>query len=324
MRTAKFGANLLYITLFFIALAGSVSAQPEPSLSKYLVAFNVLQDQAADDYEVYTIRPDGTGLQNATNNKDVAWTYHSVPGKLLFISDRGACKRCYFLYESDINGEKVRKVTNLQLEDSWMGSRNNGKELVVAGRVDTRTRYQLFIVNLENGHYRQLTNEPNAAFRDPIFSPDGKMIAYVYKKNRADRTEIEELYIMRANGSARCRLTTYPRDDPSAKSPGYKVGPPHWNSRYDFITYQSNRAGKQSIYAVTPDGKKQWKLTDNAGDEGWHDWSSDGDWLVFDSRDDATGRYDVMLMNYNNKQLRKLTVSSSLKYHQAPLFVRVQ
>lgn len=306
--------NSLSIIALFTVVA---SAQ----LANYRIAFNVLQDQKADDYEVYTMNADGSGQKNVTNNKDVAWTYYSIPGKLLFISDRGACRRCYFLYESDIDGGNIRKVTNLQLEDSWMGSRNNGKELVVAGRVDTRLRYQLFLVDRETGRFRQLTNEPEAAFRDPMFSPDGKRIVYVHKKKRTDRSEIEEMYIMNVDGTSRRKLTTYPAADPLGKDPGYKVGPPHWNAKYNFITYQSNQAGKQSIYAVTPDGKKQWKLTENKVDEGWHDWSLDGEWLAFDSRDEATGRYEIMLMNYKSKEVKKLTGDSTFKYHQSPVFV---
>ena len=286
------------------------------------IAFNVLQDQKADDYEVYTMNLDGSDLKNLTNHRDVAWTYYAIPGKLLFVSDRDACRRCYFLYESDLDGGGLRKVTNLQLEDSWMGSRNNGKELIVAGRVDSRVRYQLFIVDRETGKFRKLTDEPEAAFRDPTFSPDGKKIAYVYKKKRVDRSEIEELYVMNADGSDRRKVTTYPASDPLAKDPAYKVGPPHWNAKYNFITYQSNQAGKQSIYAVTPDGKKQWKLTGTDLDEGWHDWSPDGEWLAFDSRESASGRYDLMLLNFRTKELRKMTGSSQMKYHQAPVFVR--
>jgi TolB protein len=308
------------IAKFLAALAFS-SVAAFTQTPNFKIALNVLQDQKADDYEVYTMGSDGSGLKNVTNNKDVAWTYYSIPGKLLFVSDRGACKRCYFLYESDIDGGNARKVTNIQLEDSWMGSRNGGKELIVAGRIDSRVRYQLFIVDRETGAFRKLTDEPEAAFRDPTFSPDGKRIVYVYKKKRTDRAEIEEMYIMDVDGKNKRKLTTYPANDPLAKEPSYKVGPPHWNPKHKFITYQSNQAGKQSIYAVSPDGKKQWKLTDGKLDEGWHDWSSDGNWLAFDSRDEATGRYDIYLMNYSTKVVKKLTGESTMKYHQSPVFL---
>ncbi|MBX3292220.1 MAG: PD40 domain-containing protein [Acidobacteria bacterium] len=286
------------------------------------VAYNILKDQKADDYEVFVSRLDGNEFKNVTNDRDVAWIYHTIPGKLLFISDRGACKRCYFLYESDADGSNVRKVSNLQLEDSWMGSRSDGEEIVVSGRIDQRVRFQLFVIDRRTGHFRRLTNEPKAAFRDPTYSPDGKKIVYVYKKDRTDRSEFEEVHIMNDDGTGGTKLTSYPPDDPMAKEFSYKAGPPKWNTKYDFISYQSNQNGKQSIYAVSPDGKKQWKLTDLLIDEGWHDWSPDGEWLVFDSRNNETGRYDVMLMNFRTKKVSRVTELSTFKYHQAPVFLK--
>lgn len=309
------------IIITAVLLVAGALAAVNAQAPEYKIAYNVLQDQKSDNYEVYTMNFDGSSPKNVTNHKDVAWTYYSLKNKLLFISDRDACRRCYFLYTSDIDGSNVRKVSDLQLEDAWMGSRNGDRELVVSGRVASAVRFQLFLVNVENGHFRQLTNEPAAAFRDPTFSPDGKKIAYVYKKNRTERSEIEELYVMNADGSNRKKITTYPPNDPLAKDPGYKVGPPHWNAKQKFITYQSNQAGKQSIYAVTPDGKRQWKLTDSKLDEGWHDWSPDGEWLTFDSRDPASGRHDIYMMNYRTKEIKKLTGDSPMKFHQSPVFV---
>lgn len=289
--------------------------------SGQVIAFNVLENEKTDDYEVYIVKSDGSTIRNVTNHPDVAWTYHSIPGKLLFISDRGACKRCYFLYSSGHDGQNVERVSNLQLEDSWMGSRRDGKELIVSGRIDTRIRHQLFLIDVASGSFRQITNEPGAMYRDPIFSPDGKWIVFAYKKDRTDRLGIEELYIMKPNGSERRRLTTYPADDPFAKEYGYKAGPPQWNAKYDFISYISNQSGKQSIYAVTPDGRKQWKLIDTDRGQGWHDWSKDGEWLVFDSKG-PDGRYDIFLMNYTERTLKNLTANSESKFNQGPIFLR--
>lgn len=82
----------------------------------YKVAFNVLQDQKADDYELYTIGTDGKGIANVTNNKDVAWTHYSTPGKLPFINDRGACKMDsrvrYQLFTIDRATGRFAKLTN--------------------------------------------------------------------------------------------------------------------------------------------------------------------------------------------------------------------
>lgn len=315
--------KIVFAATAFLFIAGAfaiVEAQP----SNLKIVFNTPENQKTDDYDIYAVSIDGSGQKNITSHPDVAWTYYALNDRLFFVSDRNACKRCFFLYESDADGKNIRKVSDLQLEDSWMGSRRNGTELIVSGRIGKEIRYQLFVVEIQTGRYRQLTNELAAAFRDPTFSPDGKKIAYVYKKNRTDRTEIEELYAMNADGSDPKKLTTYPKDDPMAKEFGYKAGPPQWNAKYKFITYQSEQNGGSSIYAVTPDGKKQWRIETGKLAAGWHDWSPDGEWLAFDARDAATGRYDIYLMNYKTKEVKKVTGNSPLKYHQAPVFVETK
>ncbi|MGB7068379.1 MAG: hypothetical protein WBD22_02695, partial [Pyrinomonadaceae bacterium] len=283
-----------------------------------------LQDQKTDDYEVYSMAMDGSDPRNVSNNKDVAWSYYAYKDRLYFVSDRDACRRCYFLYRTDALGNGIAKISDLQLEDSWMGSRKKGREMIVSGRIGKDTRYQLFIINNFTGKYRQITSEPGAAFRDPSFSESGKQIIYVYKRNRLDRNETEELYIMDADGSNRRRLTTYPKDDKTAELGSYKAGPPQWSYKRGFITYQSNQKGKSSIYGVTPDGKRQWKVTENEHEEGWHDWSPDGKWIAFDARDAVTGRYDIYLMNYATKEVKNLTASSKFKINQAPVFVEAR
>ncbi|MEQ1605174.1 MAG: hypothetical protein ABL999_09920 [Pyrinomonadaceae bacterium] len=310
--------------IFAVTLLLIVIGAGRDLAAQYKIAFNTPEDSKTDNYDIYTMNIDGTDPKNVTKHPDVAWSYYSHGGRMFFVSDREACKRCYFLYESNADGGNIRKISNLQLEDSWMGSRNNGVEMIVSGRIGSTLRFQLFVINTVTGHFRQLTNEPTGLFRDPTFSPDGKKIAYIYKKNRTDRTEFEELHVMNADGTNKQKLTSYPKDDPMAKEFGYKTGPPHWNAKYKFITYQSEQNGKSSIYAVTPDGKKRWKLTTSELAEGWHDWSPDGEWLAFDARDAATGRYDIYLMNYKTKEVKKITGSSEKKYHQSPVFVEVK
>ncbi len=59
----------------------------------------------------------------------------------------------------------------------------------------------------------------------------------------------------------------------------------------------------------------------NTFEEGWHDWSPDGKWLVGDVYDKETGRYDIYLMNYKTKQIKILTSKNQFKYNQAPVFL---
>ncbi|HSP89128.1 MAG TPA: hypothetical protein VLN45_13410 [Ignavibacteriaceae bacterium] len=309
--------NFLLILPALFFLINSSFAQNE----KYIIAYNVhLPDTSKDDWEIFTMNMDGSNKKNITNNPDVAWTYLAYENRLFFISDRDTCYRCYFLYESDANGNNIRKISDLQLEDSWISSRKNGEELVVAGKIGKEIRYQLFIVNTKTGSYNQITSDTSARFGDPCFSPDGKQIAFSYKKNKRDRLTHEELFLMNDDGTGMIQLTHYPEDNPSAKEYGYRAGATRWHPTENFITYISKQDGKYSIFAVTPDGKMQWKLTDNKLAEGWHDWSPDGKWLVFNNSDIEENQFNITLMNWETKEQKQLT-DATFKSQQAPVFI---
>ena len=307
---------LTMLSFFSVALCTS---QNGPS---YKIAYNVgvPVDSVTTNYEVFVMGINGENKTNITNNPDVAWTYYAHKKRLFFISDRDTCYRCYYLYETDPSGNKPKKISGLQLEDSWMGSRKNGKELVVSGRIGKSIRAQLFLIDTDTGASLQITNDTLAMHRDPTFSPDGGQIVFAYKKDRKDRNSHEELYIMDADGKNLKQLTFYPQNDPFLNEYGYKAGPPRWHPTENFISYQSQQNGKYSLYAVTPDGSKHWKLTENQQEEGWHDWSSDGKWLAIEFYDDKTKQFSIGLMNWETKEVKTLT-DNSIRLQHAPVFV---
>lgn len=286
----------------------------------YTIAYNVhIPDTAGDDYDIFTMNMDGSGKKNITNNFDVAWTYYAYKNRLFFISDRDTCYRCFFLYECDSDGKNIRKVSGLQLEDSWMSSRNNGEEMIVTGRTGS-VRYQLFIIKTISGEYTQITNDTAAMHFDPCFSPDGRQIVFSYKKEKRNKAAHEELFIMNDDGTGMTQVTQYPEDNPSAKEYGYRAGASKWHPTENFITYVSKQDGRHSIFAVTPDGKKSWKLTDNTIAEGWHDWSQDGKWLVFNSSDPEETQFHITLMNWVTKEQKQLT-DITYKSQLSPVFI---
>lgn len=315
--------------IFIIFLITSVSCQTTKEITtrniesaEYSIAYNVAvkDSNGKSNYEVFTMNVDGSNSKNITNNKDVAWTYRAFNKTLYFISDRDTCYRCFFLYKTDVNGNNVTRVSNLQLEDSWMDTRNNGKEIIVTGRIGKEIRYQLFLVNTIDGTYKQLTNDTTAYYRDPAFSPDGQQIVFVYRKNKRDKSQNDEIHVMNFDGSEPKQLTNYPKSNISYNSNGYKAGATHWHPTENFISYISMQNGRHNIFAVTPDGKKQWKLTENNFPEGWHDWSSDGKFLVFDKSNEDESQYHIMLMNWETKEVVQLT-DNKYQFQQSPVFL---
>ncbi|MBK9270304.1 MAG: PD40 domain-containing protein [Saprospiraceae bacterium] len=315
-----------FIQLLFFCIIITVHSQNQ-SLSNalssdYKIAYNVfIPDSTKDDWEIMCMTLDGSDKRNISQNPDVAWTYHSYGNKLFFISDRDSCYRCFYLYEMDAQGQQVRKISDLQLEDSWMSTRGNGEEIIVTGRIGKNIRHQLFIIHVPSGKFRQLTNDTTARYGDPCFSPDGNKIVFSLKKNKRDKSSHEELFLMNSDGSDVKQLTHYPQDNPSAKEYGYRAGAARWHPSENFISYVSKQNGRHSIFAITPDGSRKWKLIENEASEGWHDWSPDGQWLTYNGSDHAESQFHIYLMKWSSKETRQLT-DNTYKSQLSPVFVK--
>lgn len=296
-----------------------LTAKPEPG-KNYKIAYNVLYDAEADNYEVFIMDMDGSNKKNLSNWKGVDWVYYAYKDKIYFISDRDTTHRIYYLYEMDADGNNVRKVADYRLDDSWLGSRMNGTEFIINPHrsVDSTAFY---IVN-RDGRLLQKVHTGLKYFSDPIFSPDGNKIVFrgANKENKKMRGYREELYMMDLNQLDLKRLTQYPPRDTTAPWYSYKAGPPRWNQQENIITYQSKQSGKYSLFAVSPDGTSQRKLTTNEIQEGWHDWSSDGRWLAIEVFDMEEKAFNIALMERTTGQMKILT-DTTYKYQQAPVFV---
>ena len=310
---------LLLSTGFCVFLLSCRETRNDQPIPDWKIAYNVLEDSASDNYEIYVMGKDGSGKTNISCSPDSSWVYYAWKDKLYFLSDRDTCERCFFLYEMDAAGMGVRKVTDLQMEDSWMGSRLNGKEMVVSGRTNDGLRYQLFLIDIGTGDFQQLTHDTAAMHRDPVFTPDGHHIVFVYRKNRDNPNQHEELWIMESDGKHPRQLTFYPSRDTSASRQAYHTGPPRWNPVERYFSYPSRQQGKYSIFAVSPDGKQRFKVTECSKDCTWHDWSPDGRWLALDMADTERTGYDIYLMDWETGVLKQLTDSAKPEY--APVFV---
>jgi len=286
---------------------------------EYAIAYNVLVDGELDNYDVFTMNIDGTEKINITNLSGVEWSYYSYEDKVFFISDKDACHRCFYLYTTDYKGDTPRKISDIRLADSWMSSRNNGTEIIVDPHQSVDSAF--YMIDLKGNLLSRVeTGFPYAA--DPLFVNDGRQIVFRGGETKSKLIEgfNEELYIMDADGSNRRQLTHYPTNDTSSGRFGYRAGTPKLHPTENYISYQSKQSGKYSLYAVSLDGAKQWKLTDNKENEGWHDWSPDGKWLAIELFDNDQTQFHIGLMNWETKEMKVLT-DDEFQYQQSPNFV---
>ena len=315
----------IWIVLCVMACDTSNNVDPvaaEEAEMTWWIAYNVLEDLEKDNYEVYIQRDTGTPV-NLSQSPGVDWVYDAYGSTVYFISDRDTCHRCYFLYAIEADGSGLRRIGNFRLKDSWMDSRNEGRELIVAphGSVDTA----FYIINRE-GEVLERIVPPLAYFNDPCFSPDGQSVvfrgAHASFKQHSDYRD--ELYRLDLQYPDSCwPLTEYPAEDTTAQWYHYHAGPPRWSAHVGTISYNSVQRGKSRLFAVSPDGGKPEQIIPDSIYAAWHDWSPDGEWLAFDYRTPAGPKkfhYDIVLMHRESGTIRLFTDNDITE--QAPVFVQ--
>lgn len=297
----------------------SCTFQEKPPVLK--IAYNVWYDTLNDNYEIFVMDQDGKNPKNITNWEGVDWVYYAYKDKIYFISDRDTTHRNYFLYEMDVNGENVRRISNILLVDSWFGTRNEGSEIVVTSKDDGEKAF--YILGMD-GEVKAKLRPELGYINDPIFSPDGKQILFRGSKDKfsRERKDVDELYRMNADGTNLKRLTHYPASDTTADWYSYHAGPPCWDANTNTISYMAFQKGNYSIFTIKPDGTDVRQLTDDSMNQGYHAWSPDGKWIVFDGSDLQNEHFDIYLMKSDGTEIQKLT--TDWRTEQAPVFVEVK
>ncbi len=311
------GASIVFLVVLF----GCATSKEKPvDLNELKITYNVYYHTANGNYEVFVMNADGTDKKNISNSAGIDWVYHSYKDKIYFASDRDTTYRMYFLYEMDVNGNNIRKVSDLRIEDSYMSSRNSGTEMIVSGRIGKAIRQQLFLLNIKTGAYNQLTSDTASSFSDPAFLPGGKQIVFRHRLNRRNfQNEKAELWIMNDDGSNKRQLTHYPETDTTAEWHSYHAGPPVVIPDKNRISYMSFQNGNYSIFSIATDGTDVNQLTGDEISEGWHSWSPDGEWLVYDASDKNSTWFDIYLSKADGTGLKK--ISEDWHTEQAPVFV---
>ncbi|MHA7056467.1 TolB family protein [Aquimarina sp. M1] len=299
--------KILYVILTITFSLGCCAQQK--------IAYNVLEDAATQNYEIYVMDIDGTNSTNITNSKSVDWVYDSFEDNIYFLSDRNECFRCFYLYEMDSNGKNLKKITDFKLGDSWLSSRKEGKEFIVK---PAETKDSSFYIIDSEGTIIEKIKIDLTYFNDPTFSPDGDKIVFrgSDKKSPRELGFTDALYVMDLSSKEMTKITSHPDENAGKQWTGYLAAAPRWRADGK-ISFASKRENNYDIYTINPDGTEMTSVTPLENNQVYHHWSADGE-LIFEASMNNHNGYELFKITKYGKTVQ-LTKDTIEQY--APVFV---
>jgi TolB protein len=242
--------------------------------------------------EIYMMNFDGTDVKQVTQHHSIAFSPAWSPDgtKLaysVYTKHRGNIKNID-LYEFNFATSSYRPLSNRKGINSGAAYMPDG-----SGRIALTMSFlgnpEIFLFNPANETVTRLTKSFGFDV-DPIFSPDGKTIAFA-----SSRSGQPMIYRMDADGSNVKRLTYA----------GHYNATPTWSPINNKIGFAGDIDGHFDIFIMNPDGTNIERLTKNQGNNEDPFFSPDGNFLVFSSN--RTGQSNIYVMNVDGTFVKRLT-----------------
>ena len=157
-------------------------------------------------------------------------------------------------------------------------------------------------MNTDGSNKKKLTDD--STYKGcPLWSPDGKNIAFRVRNADAGRFDLSEIHVMNADGSEEIKVA---EGLPKGPNPNDYC----WSPDGSKIVFNAERGGNLEIYTVSADGSSLVNLTNNPANDGTPSWSPDGKKIAFAS--DRDGNFEIYIMNADGSEQKRLTNNSDL------------
>jgi len=162
-------------------------------------------------------------------------------------------------------------------------------------------RRDVFLIRPDGtGEYNLTASLPNTFAEAPVWSWDGKLIAFDGLPNS---DVLRDVYLVTVNSKPeQWQFTTQPGFDcyPSFSPDG------------EHIVYMKERDGNRNLFIADMEGNDVLQLTDAPEHDYEPNWSPDGEHIAFTSRRD--GNSEIYVMDADGRNVKRLTESPSLDW----------
>ncbi|MFL5967575.1 MAG: hypothetical protein ACJ747_13595 [Gaiellaceae bacterium] len=177
--------------------------------------------QYRNDLELFTMRPDGSGVHQLTNNTfdDTAPSWSPDGTTIVDEGERAIDRTPSGLFTYDVaTGTETRLTTGDDHHPAW--SPDSGAIAFSRWRNDSGGPERIFLTDPSGTRVTPLTPPQQTTADLPSWSPDGKRIAYVDQAPGSDRA----LFVIDRDGTAPMQLTTLPfASDPAWSPDGARI-----------------------------------------------------------------------------------------------------
>lgn len=213
-----------------------------------------------DDSEIYTMAPNGSDIQQLTDNAalDFAPSWSPDGSRLVFVSTRNGGRQIFTMRADGAQQTNISNSAASDIEPSWSP---DGTKIAFASNRDGA--WGIFTMDANGANATRLTNNGSRQDYDPDWSPDSAQIIFA----RTGATQID-IYRVQANGSAPVNLSnsSTSEGDPAWSPDGFQI----------VFTRQFPGTGSATgeIMTMNADGANPTNLTNDPSDDLWPAWQA--------------------------------------------------
>lgn len=217
--------------------------------------------------DIYSLRPDGTGLRQLTNDPgfDACPAYDVTGRRMAICSGRTGNTE---IWTMNADGSHERQLTRRGGTSAaiFPDFSPNGRRVAFMWRAASTDLFDIWTVRTDGRQYQQLTRTPDLDDSYPAYSPSGRTL--VFLRSNAGRTNTQ-VWLMDRHGRHQRQLTF---------DAALKDQLPDWRPDGRKIAYQAGG----DLWLINPDGSGQVNVTNTPGvQEFGAAWSPDGQRIAY-------------------------------------------